>query len=42
VVIATNHRDVNYAELAVWKPCIIDTRNVMAPLKTVPGQVVKA
>jgi len=42
VVIATNHKEVNYQELADWAPCIIDTRNAMATLKTAPGQVVKA
>ena len=42
VVIATNHKEVSYQDLADWAPCIIDTRNAMAPLKTVPGQVVKA
>jgi len=42
VVIATNHKDVNYQELAAWAPCIIDTRNAMASIKTAPGQVVKA
>lgn len=42
VVIATNHKDVNYAELAAWAPCIIDTRNAMATIATKPGQVWKA
>jgi UDP-N-acetyl-D-glucosamine dehydrogenase len=42
VVIATNHKDVNYAELAAWAPCIIDTRNAMAVIATAPGQVTKA
>ena len=34
IIIATAHEAVNYAELAKWSPCIIDTRNVM---KTVAG-----
>ncbi|MFO1451610.1 MAG: nucleotide sugar dehydrogenase [Opitutaceae bacterium] len=42
VVIATNHKDVNYSELAAWAPCIIDTRNAMATLQTKSGQVWKA
>jgi UDP-N-acetyl-D-glucosamine dehydrogenase len=31
VLISTAHRAVNYAELAQWAQCIVDTRNVMAP-----------
>jgi UDP-N-acetyl-D-glucosamine dehydrogenase len=42
VVIATNHKDVNYTELAAWAPCIIDTRNAMSGIATKPGQVWKA
>ena len=42
VVIATNHKDINYDELAHWSRCIIDTRNAMADLTTRPGQVTKA
>jgi UDP-N-acetyl-D-glucosamine dehydrogenase len=42
VVIATKHKSVNYEELAEWAPCIVDTRNAMAPIKTRPGQVFKA
>ncbi len=42
VLIATHHRAVNYAELAEWADCIVDTRNVMAGLSTCPGQVWKA
>ncbi len=42
VLIATHHRAVNYAELAEWADCIVDTRNVMAGLSTRPGQVWKA
>lgn len=42
VLIATHHRAVNYAELAEWADCIVDTRNVMAGLPTRPGQVWKA
>lgn len=42
VLIATNHKDVNYAELAAWAPCIIDSRNAMVAVPTKPGQVWKA
>jgi len=42
VLIATNHASVNYAELAEWAPCIVDTRNAMAAVATKPGQVWKA
>ena len=33
VVISTNHSTINYAELAEWSECIIDTRNAMASVK---------
>ena len=42
VLIATAHDAVNYKQLANWALCIIDTRNVMAVVKTKPGQVWKA
>jgi UDP-N-acetyl-D-glucosamine dehydrogenase len=42
VLISTNHACVNYQELAHWAPCIVDTRNAMAGIKTQPGQVWKA
>ena len=42
VVIATNHKSVNYQELADWADCIIDSRNAMATSKTKPDQVLKA
>jgi UDP-N-acetyl-D-glucosamine dehydrogenase len=42
VLVATNHQAVSYQELADWSPCIIDTRNAMAGVKTKPGQVWKA
>jgi UDP-N-acetyl-D-glucosamine dehydrogenase len=42
VLIATNHRSVNYQELADWSQCIVDTRNAMAAIKVVPGKVWKA
>ena len=42
VVIVTAHQAVNYQELADWCPCIVDTRNVMAKVRTRPGQVCKA
>jgi UDP-N-acetyl-D-glucosamine dehydrogenase len=41
-VIATNHRAINYQELTDWMPCIVDTRNAMAQIRTKPGQVWKA
>ena len=42
VVIATNHKAVNYQELADWSDCIIDSRNAMANIKQKPDQVLKA
>ena len=42
VLISTNHASVNYQELAEWAPCIVDTRNAMAAVKTKTGQVWKA
>jgi UDP-N-acetyl-D-glucosamine dehydrogenase len=42
VIIATNHQSVSYEELARWSPCIVDTRNAMAAVRTKPGQVWKA
>ena len=42
VLISTNHASVNYQELADWSPCIVDTRNAMAGIKTQPGQVWKS
>jgi UDP-N-acetyl-D-glucosamine dehydrogenase len=42
VLIATNHANVNYDELAAWSPCIVDTRNAMARSKTETGQIWKA
>ncbi len=42
VIISTNHQAVNYQELAEWAPCIVDTRNAMAGIRTKPGQVWKA
>ncbi len=42
VVIATGHIAVNYQELANWAECVVDTRNVMAGVKTKRGQIWKA
>jgi len=42
VIIATAHKAVNYRQLAKWSPCVVDTRNAMAKIKTPPGQVWKA
>ncbi len=42
VLIATNHKEVDYQQLADWAHCIVDTRNAMAPMNTRPHQVWKA
>jgi UDP-N-acetyl-D-glucosamine dehydrogenase len=42
VLISTNHKAVNYEELAEYTDCIVDTRNAMEGIKTWPGQVWKA
>lgn len=42
VVICTAHDVVNYAELATWCECIVDSRNAMAKVKTRRGQVFQA
>ncbi len=42
VVIATNHKAVNYQELSAWAKCIIDTRNAMAGVRTKRNQLWKA
>jgi UDP-N-acetyl-D-glucosamine dehydrogenase len=42
VLIATNHACINYQELADWTECIVDTRNAMASIATLPNQVWKA
>lgn len=42
VVIATNHRDIDYRELGDWADCIVDTRNAMNGHNVKNGQVVKA
>jgi UDP-N-acetyl-D-glucosamine dehydrogenase len=42
VLIATNHACVNYKQLADWTSCIVDTRNAMSGIGTLPGQVWKA
>ncbi len=42
VLIATNHKSIDYKELAKWCPCIVDTRNAMTEIDTQPGQVWKA
>jgi UDP-N-acetyl-D-glucosamine dehydrogenase len=41
-IICTAHRAVDYADLARHVSLIIDTRNAMAPIATLPGQVWKA
>ena len=42
VLLATNHANVNYKELADWAKCIVDTRNAMNGIAAKPGQVWKA
>src|SRR5438477_4781706 len=42
VLIATNHAQVNYQQLADWAHCIVDTRNAMASVQVAPGKVWKA
>ncbi|REL38337.1 nucleotide sugar dehydrogenase [Rhodohalobacter sp. SW132] len=42
VVIATNHNETNYRELAKWSDCIIDTRNAMKEASQNGKQVFKA
>ena len=42
VVVATDHKRVNYAELAQWAPLIVDTRNAMNGHETKPGQLWRA
>jgi UDP-N-acetyl-D-glucosamine dehydrogenase len=42
VLIATDHKSVNYQELADWAACIVDTRNAMTRISTKSGQVWKA
>lgn len=42
VLISTNHKVVDYEELAAWSHCIVDTRNAMAKIATKDGQVWKA
>jgi UDP-N-acetyl-D-glucosamine dehydrogenase len=42
ILIATNHKAVNYQELADWAGCIVDTRNAMAGVSAKAGQVWKA
>jgi UDP-N-acetyl-D-glucosamine dehydrogenase len=42
VVIATNHDDINYRELAKWADCIVDTRNAMKEASQNRKQVFKA
>ena len=42
LLIATNHKGINYQEIADWAECIVDTRNAMASVKVAPGKVWKA
>jgi UDP-N-acetyl-D-glucosamine dehydrogenase len=42
VLVVTAHAAVNYRQLGRWSKCVIDTRNVMAAVKTPAGTVWKA
>jgi UDP-N-acetyl-D-glucosamine dehydrogenase len=42
IIIATNHRSINYEEVVAWSRCIIDTRNALANVKVDAKQVWKA
>ncbi|MEO5917531.1 MAG: nucleotide sugar dehydrogenase [Luteolibacter sp.] len=42
VVISTAHTCINYAELAEWAACIVDTRNVMSEFQSSRGRIWKA
>jgi len=42
VLIATNHRVINYKELAAGRYLIVDTRNAMAGIATHSARVWKA
>lgn len=42
LLIATDHDDVNYADLARWSPLIIDTRNIFAKLGLSAVHIVKS
>jgi UDP-N-acetyl-D-glucosamine dehydrogenase len=42
VLIATKHSKVDYAAMAQWADCIVDTRNAMAGIPTREGQIRKA
>jgi len=41
-LIATNHACINYEDLGIWAPLIVDTRNAMAGLKVRSAKVWKA
>lgn len=41
-IIATDHSNINYHELADWCHCIVDTRNAMMNVATEEGQLWKA
>jgi UDP-N-acetyl-D-glucosamine dehydrogenase len=42
VLISTAHQNVNYQQLADWAQCIVDTRNAMEAIPTLPNHVWKA
>ena len=41
-IIATKHDACDFAQLAKWSDCIVDTRNAMVGIETQEGQVTKA
>ncbi len=42
VLVSTNHKAVDYRQLAQWARCIVDTRNAMAGIEARAGRVWKA
>ena len=42
VLISTNHKDVNYQQLADWCQGCVDTRNAMSTVKIDPKKIWKA
>ncbi|HEU6449349.1 MAG TPA: nucleotide sugar dehydrogenase [Verrucomicrobiae bacterium] len=42
VVVATNHKAVNYQQLAEWSSCIVDTRNALSTVHNGNGKVWKS
>lgn len=42
VLIATNHKNINYRELSEWSHCIVDTRNAMSGISAGQTRIWKA